>query len=49
MSKISWSLNQTTVIFIQENVFENVVCKLAAIFSGLNMLFDTPNTFGPFY
>ena len=28
-----WSLNQTTLVFIQENTFQNVLCKMADILS----------------
>ena len=28
-----WNLNRNTKLFIQENVFENVVCEMAAILS----------------
>ena len=30
-NKSQWNLNQNTKIFIEENPFENVVCKMAAI------------------
>ena len=30
-NKIQWNLKQNSRIFIQENAFENVVCKIAAI------------------
>ena len=32
-NKLQWNLNRNSYIFIQENVFENVVWKIAAIFS----------------
>ena len=31
--KLQWNLNQNSSIFIQENAFENVICKMAAILS----------------
>ena len=31
--KIQWNLNQSTIIFIHQNAFENMVCKMAAILS----------------
>ena len=31
-NKFQWNFNQNTTIFIEENKFETVVCKLAAIF-----------------
>ena len=38
-SKLEWNVTQISNIFIEENVFENVVCKMAAILSlGRNML-----------
>ena len=30
-NKFQWYFNQNTAIFIQENLYENIVCKLAAI------------------
>ena len=30
---LQWNLNQNSYIFIQENAFENVVCKMASILS----------------
>ena len=32
-NKLQWNLNQNSNIFIQENVFESVVCEMAAILS----------------
>ena len=32
-STLQWKFNQNSTIFIQENAFENVVCKMAAILS----------------
>ena len=32
-NKLQWNLNQNSYIFIQENVFENVVWKMSAILS----------------
>ena len=32
-NKFQWNLNQNIIIFIQENAFENVVCKMAPILS----------------
>ena len=31
MNKLCWNFNQIKVVFFQENLFENVVCKMAAI------------------
>ena len=32
------SSDQNTKVFVQENVFENVTCEMAAIFSGVDEL-----------
>ena len=32
-NKFQWNLNRNLCIFIQENAFENIVCKIAAILS----------------
>ena len=32
-SKLQWNYNRNSYIFIQENVFENVVCEIVAILS----------------
>ena len=32
-NKLQWNVNRNSYIFIQENPFENVVCKMAAILS----------------
>ena len=32
MNKLQWNMNKTTTIFIDENKFENVVCKMTVIF-----------------
>ena len=32
-NKLQWNSNQNTKLFIHENAFENVVCKMAAILS----------------
>ena len=32
-NKLQWNFNQNTYIYIQENVFENVVWKMAGILS----------------
>ena len=37
-NKLQWNLNRNEYIFIQENAFENVVWKMAAICLGLNVL-----------
>ena len=34
MNKFQWNFNQNSNIFIQENVFERVVCEMAAMLSG---------------
>ena len=33
-----WNFNSNLNIFIQENLFKNTVCEIAAIFLGLNVL-----------
>ena len=37
-NKLQWNLNRNSYIFIHENAFENVVCKMAAIYLGFNVL-----------
>ena len=37
-NKLQWNFNHNSYIFIDENAFENVVWKMAAIFLGLNLL-----------
>ena len=38
-NKLQWNFNRNSYIFIQENAFENVVWKMAAVFClGLNVL-----------
>ena len=37
-NKLQWNLNRNPFIFIQENAFENVVWKMAAICLSLNVL-----------
>ena len=37
-NKLQWNLKRNSCIFIQENAFENVVCEMASIFLGLNVL-----------
>ena len=32
-NKLQWNINRNSYIFIQENAFENVVCKISAIMS----------------
>ena len=32
-NKVQWNLNRNSCIFIQENVYENIVCEMAAILS----------------
>ena len=32
LNKLKWNLNQISIILIQENVAQNVICKLSAIF-----------------
>ena len=32
-NKFQWNFNQNTTIFIKENAFENVVCKVSTIFT----------------
>ena len=36
-NKLKWNSNQNRILFIQENVFENVVYKCQPFYSGLNM------------
>ena len=43
-NKLQWNLDQNLYIFIQENVFENVVRKLVAICLGLNVLTPCANS-----
>ena len=38
MNKLQWNFNQNSCISIQENAFENVVCKMVAICLCLNVL-----------
>ena len=38
MNKLQWNFNRNSNIFIQENAFENVVCEMASICLGLNVL-----------
>ena len=33
MNKFQWNFNRNSNIFIQENVFESVVCEMAAMLS----------------
>ena len=37
-NKLQWNFNRNSNIFIQENAFENVVCEIASICLGLNVL-----------
>ena len=37
-NKFQWNLKRNSGIFIQENAFENVVCEMASLFLGLNVL-----------
>ena len=37
-NKLRWNLNRNSYIFLQEKASENVVWKMAAILSGVNML-----------
>ena len=37
-NKLQWNLYRNLHIFIQENVFENVICKMVPICLGLNVL-----------
>ena len=37
-NKLQWNLKRNSGIFIQENAFENVVCEMASICLGLNVL-----------
>ena len=32
-NKLQWNFNQNSNIYVQENAFENVVCKMAPILS----------------
>ena len=40
-NKLQWNFNPNSNIFIQENAFENVVCEMASICLGLNVLNST--------
>ena len=42
-NKINWNLNQIKTIFYQGIAFENIVCKILAIFWGLNVLNNYSN------
>ena len=42
-NKLQWNLNRNSYIFIHENAFENIVCKIAAICLGLNVLTSVSN------
>ena len=33
MNKYQWNLNRNSIIFIQENAFEDLVCEMTAILS----------------
>ena len=33
MNKFQWNFNQNTKLFIDENIYENIVCEMAAILS----------------
>ena len=37
-NKLQWNFNPNSNIFIQKNAFENVVCEMASICLGLNVL-----------
>ena len=37
-NKLQWNIKRNSGIFIQENAFENVVCEMASICLGLNVL-----------
>ena len=37
-NKLQWNLTRNSNIFIQENAFESVVCEMASICLGLNVL-----------
>ena len=37
MNKLQWNFNRNSNIFIQENAFESVACKMVAILPGLNV------------
>ena len=41
MNMFQWHLNRNAYIFIQENAFQNVVCKMAAVCLGLNVLIQS--------
>ena len=43
-NKFQWNCNRNSNIFIQENAFENIVCEMASICLGLNVLIRI-NTF----
>ena len=41
-NKLQWNLNKNTTVFIQQNAFENVICKMAAIFFSENGTWREP-------
>ena len=43
----NWNINRNSYIFIQENPFENVVCKMASILSRFNELSGLPRYYLP--
>ena len=44
--KLRWKSNRNSNIFIQENAFESVVCEMAAIWLGFNVLYGLENCVG---
>ena len=47
-NKLQWNFNRYSNIFIQENAFENVVCEMASICLGLNVLMSVRGAGMPF-
>ena len=41
-SEIQQNVIQTTIVVIQENEFENIICKMATILSSIYMLTSRP-------
>ena len=47
--KLQWNVYRNSNIFIEDNALENVVCKMASIFLGLNVLTMNFRTTPPWY
>ena len=44
MNNLHWNFNRNSNIFIQENALEDVVCEMASICLGLNVLVPCKRT-----